>query len=130
MPSGVVSVSWRGSNSRVPAKASAVTMSGLVRKDSVAALPSLRPGKFRLNDDTMVFGSSGRTSLRRHWPMHGPQALASTVPPIFSKVSRMPSRLIVWYTRSEPGVTRNGILARIPAPSACVAMCAARRMSS
>ena len=85
-----------GSNSRVPAKASAVTISGLVRNESVAALPSFRPGKFRLNDDTIVLVSSARTSLRFHWPMHGPQALASTVPPILAKTSMRPSRLIVW----------------------------------
>jgi len=42
----------------VPANASAVTISGLVRKDSVAWLPSFRPGKFRLNEETMVFVSS------------------------------------------------------------------------
>jgi hypothetical protein len=80
----------------VPANASAVTISGLVRKDSVAALPSLRPGKLRLNEDTMVLTSSLPTSERFHWPMQGPQALASTVPPICSKVAMMPSRLIVW----------------------------------
>ena len=80
----------------MPAKASAVTISGLVRKDRVAALPSFRPGKLRLNDETMVFVSVAPTSDRFHWPMHGPQALASTVPPICSNAAMMPSRLIVW----------------------------------
>ena len=55
LPSGAVSVSVSGLNSSVPARASAVTMSGLVMNDSVEALPSLRPGKFRLNELTIVF---------------------------------------------------------------------------
>ncbi len=80
----------------MPANASAVTISGLVRKESVAWLPSFRPGKFRLKDETMVFASSLPTSDRFHWPMQGPHAFASTVPPIFSNVAMIPSRLIVW----------------------------------
>ncbi len=96
LPSGPGIVPFTGSNSSVPAKASAVTISGLVRNDSVEALPSLRPGKLRLNEETMVLVSSRPTSMRFHWPMQGPHALASTVPPIFSNVSIMPSRLIVW----------------------------------
>ena len=35
----------------------AVTVSGEPMNDSVAALPSLRAGKLRLNDDTIVFVS-------------------------------------------------------------------------
>ncbi len=85
-----------GLNSSVPANASAVTISGLVRNDRVAALPSFRPGKLRLNEVTMVLLSWLPTSERFHCPMHGPQALASTVPPICSKVAMMPSRLMVW----------------------------------
>ena len=54
-PSLVVRVPCTGSKSSVPAMASAVTMSGLVMNDSVEALPSLRPGKFRLNELTIVF---------------------------------------------------------------------------
>ena len=34
-------------------------------------------------------------SVRFHWPMQGPQALASTVPPAFWKISSMPSRSMV-----------------------------------
>ena len=101
-----------------------------MRKDSVAWLPSFRPGKFRLNDETMVFASSLPTSDRFHWPMHGPHALASTVPPICSNVAMIPSRLIVWWMRSDPGVIRNGVRARSPALMPCIAMWAARRMSS
>ena len=37
-----------GSVSSLPERAYAVTISGLAKKESVAALPSLRPGKFRL----------------------------------------------------------------------------------
>ncbi len=129
-PSGPGTVPWTGSNSSVPAKASAVTISGLVRNESVAALPSFRPGKFRLNEDTMVLVSSRPTSERRHWPMQGPQALASTLPPIRSNVSMIPSRLMVWKIRSDPGVIMNGVFARSPALMPCMATCAARRMSS
>ena len=64
--------------------------------DSVEALPSVRPGKLRLNDDTIVLVPEAAASERFHWPMQGPQALASTVPPILWKVSRIPSRLMVW----------------------------------
>src|SRR2546426_10279542 len=101
-----------GSNSRVPAKASAVTISGLVRNESVAALPSFRPGKFRLNDDTIVLVSSARTSLRFHWPMHGPQALASTGPPIFAKASMRSSRLFALELRYDRVVIQKGTLVR------------------
>src|SRR5215475_7226393 len=62
--------------------------------------------------------------------MQGPHALARTVPPILPKVSTRPSRLTVWNTRSEPGVTRNFDLAFSPALIPCVATWAARRMSS
>ena len=47
-PASLVSVSVRGSKSSVPASASAMTVSGLVTKASVLALPSLRFGKLRL----------------------------------------------------------------------------------
>ena len=130
LPSGAVRVSVSGLNSRVPASASAMTMSGLVMNDSVEALPSLRPGKFRLNELTMVLVSSALMSVRFHCPMQGPQALASTVPPILVNVSTRPSRLTVWKTRSEPGVTRNVDCAFSPAFRPWVAMWAARRMSS
>lgn len=47
-------------------------------------------------------------SVRFHWPMQGPQALASTVPPTFSKISIKPSRSIVARICSLPGVMVNG----------------------
>ena len=98
--------------------------------DSVEALPSFRPGKFRLKELTIVFVWSGPMSVRFHWPMHGPHALASTVAPMLVKVSTSPSRLMVWKTRSDPGVTRNLALALSPAFMPCMATWAARRMSS
>ena len=86
-----------GSNSSVPAKASAVTISGLVRNDSVAALPSLRPGKLRLNEETMVLrlllADVGRASTAR---CTGRTRWRARCRPIFSKVAMMPSRLMVW----------------------------------
>jgi len=60
--------------------------SGDVTKACVAGLASLRPVKLRLYDVTMVFFSPLATSFRSHWPMHGPQALASTTPPTSRKI--------------------------------------------
>ncbi len=61
----------------------------------VSAIPSLRPGKLRLNDETIESTRPGTASARLHCPMQGPQALASTVAPIWRKVSSMPSRSTV-----------------------------------
>lgn len=77
----LTSESVRGSKSNLPARAMAVTSSGDVTKAWVAGLASLRPMKLRLYDVTMVFFSPFFTSWRSHCPMHGPHALAKTVPP-------------------------------------------------
>jgi hypothetical protein len=74
-------------------------------KFSVARCPSFRPRKFRLYEVTIVFGAAAASCARRHWPMQGPQAFASTTPPISSSARSWPSRSIVARTRSEPGVT-------------------------
>jgi hypothetical protein len=81
LPSVPFNLSFVGSKLRVPAIDSAVTSSGDVTNAWVAGLASLRPVKLRLYDVTMVFFSPFLTSLRSHWPMQGPQALARTVPP-------------------------------------------------
>jgi hypothetical protein len=107
-----------------------VTISGLARNERVSFTPSLRPGKFRLKELTMDSALPFTASARFHCPMQGPQAFASTVPPICSKVSRKPSRFIVWKIRSEPGEIKNGVFALRPALRPCLAMCAARPMSS
>src|SRR5690348_11457965 len=62
--------------------------------------------------------------------MHGPHALASTVPPIASKSPNNPSRSIVASTCSEPGVINSWVLARNPLADAWRAIDAARVMSS
>jgi hypothetical protein len=98
--------------------------------DNVAALPSLRAGKLRLNDDTIVLVSPFWMSSRCHWPMHGPHALARTVAPIASRSARRPSRSMVARTCSEPGVMSNGVFTRSPAALAWRATFAARPMSS
>eukprot|EP00955_Chlamydomonas_euryale_P072936 361570-Chlamydomonas_euryale.AAC.6 len=108
----------------------AVTSSGDATKQCVAGLPSLRAAKLRLNDVMMELASPLATSVRFHWPMHGPHELDSTVPPILANVSIMPSRSIVARICSEPGEMVNGTLALMPAASACFAMDAARAMSS
>ena len=67
-----------------------MTISGLPMKASVSALPSLRAGKLRLKEVTIVFFSPGFSSSRFHWPMHGPQALASTVAADLLQVGHLP----------------------------------------
>ena len=47
-------------------------------------------------------------SVRFHWPIQGPQALASTVPPTLLNTSIRPSRSIVALICSLPGVMVNG----------------------
>jgi hypothetical protein len=76
------------------------------------------------------FSSPGFTSSRFHWPMQGPQAFASTTAPIASKSSIWPSRWIVRWICSEPGVTHSGVRARTPAARAWRATSAARSRSS
>lgn len=44
------------------------------------------------------------TSVLSHCPIQGPQALARTDPPTFSKASITPSRWMVARTCSDPGV--------------------------
>ena len=93
----------------------AVTVSGDPMNDSVAALPSLRAGKLRLNELTIVLRSPFSMSSRCHWPMHGPHAFASTVAPMASRSSSSPSRSMVARTCSDPGVMRSGDLTVSPA---------------
>ena len=54
-PCASVKVSREGSKDKRPAIAKATTISGLAMKLCVEVLPSLRPGKLRLNDVTMLF---------------------------------------------------------------------------
>jgi hypothetical protein len=106
-----------------------VTISGLAMKLMVVARPSLRPRKLRLNEVTIVFGASAPSGARRHWPMHGPHAFASTVAPISRSERSCPSRSRVARICSEPGVTRNAARALTPWARACSATSAARLMS-
>ena len=76
------------------------------------------------------FSSPSFTSSRRHCPMQGPQALASTMPPTASKSASWPSRRIVWWICSEPGVTQSFVFARAPCAVAWRATSAARSRSS
>src|SRR4030095_8625753 len=82
-PSAPVRVSVIGLNESRPARANAVTISGLPMKFIVVGWPSLRRGKLRLYEVTIVLGSAVSSLERRHWPMHGPQAFARTVPLMF-----------------------------------------------
>ena len=99
-------------------------------KLSVLAEPSLRLGKLRLYELTIVFGWPVMLSGRDHWPMHGPQALASTVAPTASRSASRPSRSIVARICSEPGVTSSSVFAVRPLAEAWRAIDAARVMSS
>ena len=76
-----VKVSVIGLKRRSPENARAVTISGEPMNERVSVFPSLRAGKLRLNELTMLFFSPLTMSSRFHWPMQGPQALASTVAP-------------------------------------------------
>ena len=51
-------------------------------------------------------------SVRFHWPMQGPQALARTVPPTLLKTSIRPSRSMVALICSLPGVIVKGTCTR------------------
>jgi hypothetical protein len=108
----------------------ATTVSGEPMKASVSALPSLRLGKLRLKDVTIEFFSPGSMSSRFHCPMHGPQALASTVAPMASRSPSSPSRSMVARTCSEPGVISSGVRTFRPFAVASRAIDAAREMSS
>mmetsp|Transcript_17484 Transcript_17484/g.52455 ORF Transcript_17484/g.52455 Transcript_17484/m.52455 type:complete len:241 (-) Transcript_17484:1260-1982(-) len=130
LPSAPTRVSFSGLKLRSPAMAKAVVSSGLVTKQWVAGLPSLRAAKLRLYDVTMLLASPFFISDRFHWPMQGPQALASTVPPTLSNTSISPSRSMVARICSLPGVMVNGTLALMPASRAWRAMEAERVMSS
>ena len=105
-------------------------MSGLVTKESVFAEPSLRLGKLRLKEFTIVLGFEVISLARSHWPIHGPHALASTVAPIASRSAIKPSRSIVARICSEHGDTRSSTLAFNPLAAAWRATDAARVMSS
>ena len=65
-PSAAVSVSVVGSKSSRPDRASPITVSGDVTKLSVFADPSLRFGKLRLYELTIVFGCPVMLSGRDH----------------------------------------------------------------
>src|SRR3979409_2344890 len=78
----------------------------------------------------MVLTLLGSRSVRSHWPMHGPQAFASTVPPMASRSASNPSRSIVARTCSDPGVMGSCPLDRSPLADAGRAIEAARVMSS
>ena len=80
-PEGVLNLSFNGLKEREPEKANAVTISGEPINESVSALPSLRARKFLLYDVMIVFLSPFLISVRFHWPIHGPHALANTVAP-------------------------------------------------
>ena len=59
LPSAPVRASVSGLNERRPARANAVTISGLPMKFIVVGWPSLRRGKLRLYEVTMVLGALG-----------------------------------------------------------------------
>ena len=77
-----------------------------------------------------MLGVPSFSRSRRHCPMHGPHAFASTMASISWSAPICPSRSIVARTCSEPGVTINSVAAETPRPDACRATSAARDMSS
>ncbi len=107
-----------------------MTISGEATKAQVAGLASFRAAKLRLKLVMMEFRSPFWMSWRFHWPMQGPQALASTMPPTAVKIAICPSRSMVARICSLPGVMVKVDLAFAPWSSACFATLAARSMSS
>ena len=78
----------------------------------------------------MAFVSPFNTpSVRLHWPIHGPQALAKTVPPAEEKVSKVESRASVARICSLPGVMKTSAFGFKPAADACLMMFSARVIS-
>ena len=71
-------------------------------------LPSAGLAKLRLKEVTIEFLRTGSSVWRFHCPMHGPQAFAIIVAPIFWKASIIPSRSAVARICSEPGLTIKG----------------------
>ena len=65
-PSAAFKLSRNGLNESLPAIASAVTISGLAMKFIVVGRPSLRAGKLRLYDVTIVFGTAAVSLDLRH----------------------------------------------------------------
>jgi len=114
----------------LPAIARAVTSSGPATKECVAGLPSFLLAKLRLYDVIIVFFSPGSIPCRFHCPIQGPQALASTFPPIFVNTSSCPSLSIVALICSDPGVITNSDLAFNPLDAASFAMFADLSISS
>src|SRR3954453_5968064 len=107
-------VSAVGSKSSCPDSAKAMTVSGDVTKLRVLAEPSLRFGKLRLNELTMVLGTPFADGGRAHWQIQGPQALASTVAPMASRSASRPSLLMVALICSDPGVISRSVLTLRP----------------
>ena len=99
-------------------------------KASVLGLLSLRAGKLRLNEVRIELASPFEMSSRFHWPMQGPQALASTVAPMPASSAIWPSRWMVLWICSEPGETQSVHFAVAPCAAAWRATSAAREMSS
>ena len=74
----------------------------------------------------MAFVSPFKTpSVRFHWPIHGPQAFARTVPPAEENVSNVESRASVARICSLPGVTKKSAFSSKPAADACLTMSSA-----
>ena len=87
-------------------------------------------GEYEEATNILELGSPFLTSCLSHWPMQGPQALANTMPPAFSKAEIKPSRSIVARTCSEPGVIVNLLFNSAPCSAACLTMEAERDKSS
>lgn len=70
------------------------------------------------------------SSVRFHCPIHGPHALARTIPPASWKVESVESRSRVARICSLPGVMKRSIFGLIPAAEACLTRSSARVISS
>ena len=125
-----VRVSRAGSNDSLPARARAVTISGLAMKFFVVALAIVAHGKVAVvgRQDRVRYAAT--PGERRHCPMHGPHAFASTFAPM---PRALPSgrRARSWrgFARSRASPC-SGTAAWIPCARACAATSAERLISS
>ena len=104
------SVSVSGLNDSRPPSAKAVTISGLAMKFIVVGWPSLRRGKLRLYEVTIVFGTAsaasvaratGRCTGRRRWPARCRRCPSATASGRRARSSRAPAR-----SPASPGTAR------------------------
>ncbi len=119
-----------GLKSRLPDKATAITISGEVTKAWVLGLPSALLAKFLLNECIIEFFSVLSSPSLFHCPIHGPQAFVKIFDSSLSNRSIIPSLSAVYLTCSEPGFIPSLEFILIFLSKACLAIDTAVERSS